>query len=320
MRIVFLGSTELGYATLEALLGSDHTVALVITHPKGAQANFYDRLWEAPVDQLAADHGVEFREQLSANDDDTVGLIRDADPDIVVSADWRSWVSSSITALPPHGAINIHEALLPRYAGCAPLNWAIAAGEPAVGATTHFMVDELDMGDIILQERVPVSDNETTTDVFPRVRDLFPKLAIRTLELIEDNSVVPQPQDRSIATYYHKRALRDSLIDWRLSNRDVYNLIRAQSDPYPNAYTFLGNERIRIKGARFGDAKYRGTPGRICARAPDGVVVLCGAPDPSRGQALVLTEVELDDAGTVPASSVFTRIGDQLTDAPADGG
>lgn len=318
MRIAFLGSTRLGYATLEGLIASDHTVALVITHPKGVAPNIYDRLWEAPVAVLATDNGVACREQSSANDDNTLNLLREAAPDIIVSADWRSWLNSAITTLPPQGGINIHEALLPRYAGCAPLNWAIAAGETAVGVTTHFMVDELDMGDIILQERIPVAEDETTTEVFHRVCPLFPKLALRTLALIEEDAVIPQPQDRSIATYYHKREQCDGLIDWHRRNKEIYNLIRAQSDPYPTAYTFLGEQQIGLTRARLGGAKYRGTPGRICARGPEGVIVICGASDTGDGQALELIEVELSDGVRVPANSIL-RVGDQLADGFAGG-
>ncbi|HEU0300248.1 MAG TPA: formyltransferase family protein, partial [Longimicrobium sp.] len=231
---------------------------------------------------------------------------------VILSSDWRTWLDPRIYEIPPHGALNIHDALLPRYAGFAPLNWAILNGETETGVTVHWMNEHFDLGDILLQERVPIGPDETVTEVFRRTLPLFDTLAVEALRLLEAGDPPRIAQDPAQATFFHKRCERDSLIDWREPRTRIRNLVRAQSDPYPNAFTWHRGQKLRVKRASLAGVTYCGSPGRVFARHPEGVVVLAGADGGGPGQGVVLEVVQPEGGPEIPANEYFTRMGDYL--------
>jgi len=231
---------------------------------------------------------------------------------MIVSSDWRTWIRPELLAIPRHGGINIHDALLPKYGGFAPINWAIINGERETGVTVHQMNEDLDLGDIILQRRVVIGEHETATDIFKKTLPLFPEMILEALDLIASGQARYTPQDPRQATFFHKRSERDSLIDWNCTNEEVYNLIRAQADPYPNAYTCFQGRKLKIKRAMLPDKHYGGTPGRVFCRLPEGVVVLCGRVVDGRGQGLVVVEVQEEGRDPVAATRYFQRMGSYL--------
>lgn len=315
MRVGFLGYQTWGHRVLAALLSSRHAVGFVITHP--ASDHEYETIWNDSVQELAQAHGLPMLLRTYANDPEVAELVEGHVPDILVSSDWRTWLAPAIYQQARHGAINIHDALLPRYGGFAPLNWALINGETEVGVTVHFMDDELDTGDIVLQQRVPVEPTDTATDLFHKTLPLFPELVLRSLELIESGKQDWIKQDRSQATFFHRRSLEESRIHWDRSALDIVNLVRAQPDPYPNAFCFHNGQRMRVLSAAVSHQRYGGTPGRILWRDGSGVVVVCGpAAGTGREHGLVLQRVRTDDGRVLPAGDYFTRMGGYLTSHP----
>ncbi len=310
MQIVFMGYQTWGYRTLEAILGARHRVPLVITHPQSQHE--YEKIWSDSVAELAAQHSISTIECMNANTDEVYAAISQQAPDVIVSSDWRTWLSPKLFSIAKLATINIHDALLPRYGGFAPINWAIANGETETGVTVHFVEYEFDLGDIILQERVPIHFEDTATEIFHKTLSLFPKLTLEALDLLEKDAVTRIPQDRRNATFYHKRSKRDSLIDWEKSPVDIYNLIRAQSDPYPNAHTLHKGMELRIKKAHLPGRSYCGTPGRIFTRTEDGVVVLCGPRQKDENQGLVVERLQRPGQEPVDAVDYFERMGGYL--------
>ncbi|WP_219467234.1 methionyl-tRNA formyltransferase [Nonomuraea rhizosphaerae] len=312
MRVAMFGYQTWGHRTLQALLESGHEVVLVVTHPKSEHA--YEKIWDDSVADLAAEHGVP---TLLRNrpDDELVTSLKEADPDIIVANNWRTWIPPEIFTLPRHGTLNVHDSLLPAYAGFSPLIWALINGEEKVGVTAHLMDEELDAGDIILQRAVPVGPADTATDLFHRTVDLIGPIVRDALMLIDTGRATPITQDRSKASFFHKRSVEDSRIDWTWPAQDIERLVRAQSDPYPNAYTFYRGERLRVLKASVSKGVYGGTPGRVFIREGDGVVIVAGA-EARRGRShgLVIERVRTESGADLPATEVLRTMGGYLSD------
>ncbi|WP_436497810.1 methionyl-tRNA formyltransferase [Actinokineospora sp. HUAS TT18] len=310
MRVVMFGYQTWGHRTLRALLDSDHEVALVVTHPKSDHA--YERIWSDSVADLATDHGVEVMLR-NRPDADVMARLQAVEPDLIVANNWRTYIPPKIFTLPRHGTLNVHDSLLPAYAGFSPLIWALINGEKEVGLTAHMMDDELDAGAIVLQRAIPVGERDTTTDLFHKTIDLIGPVVSESLDLIATGTAVLTPQDRSKATFFHKRAVEDSKIDWTWSAEELDRLVRALSDPYPNAFTFHNGRRLRILKASVSRANYGGTPGRIFIREGDGVAIVAGA-EARRGhsKALVVERVRLDDGTELTATDYFRTMGGYL--------
>jgi methionyl-tRNA formyltransferase len=209
--------------------------------------------------------------------------------------------------------LNVHDSLLPAYAGFSPLIWALINGEPDVGVTAHMMDTDLDAGDIVLQRSTPVGPTDTTTDLFHRTVDMIGPITVDALALIESGQATRAKQDRAKASFFHKRSIEDSRIDWTWAADAIERLIRAQSDPYPNAFTFHGDRRVRVIKASVSATRYGGTPGRIFIREGDGVVIVAGADARTgRNKGLVIERIRLDDDTELPATEYFKTMGGYL--------
>ncbi|MGH4022107.1 MAG: methionyl-tRNA formyltransferase [Pseudonocardiaceae bacterium] len=314
MRVVMVGYQTPGYRTLQAL-ASAHEVVLAVTHPQSDHA--YERIWNDSVAELAEQHGVPLLVRRRPDDAELLRRLEEAEPDIIVATNWRTWIPPQVFTLPAHGTLNVHDSLLPAYAGFAPLIWALINGEQEVGVTAHIMDDELDAGDIVLQRAVPVEPTDTATDLFYKTLELYGPVVLGALDLIAAGGTQWIKQDRSKASFFHKRSIEDSRIDWAWPARDIANLVRAQSDPYPNAFTFHRGDRVRILAASVSKKRYGGTPGRIVIREGAGVVVVAGA-DARSGQnpGLVIDRVRTDDGAEHLAAKYFTSMGGYLSSHP----
>ena len=163
MRVVMFGFQTWGHRTLQALLASEHEVVLVVTHPKGEGA--YEKIWSDSVEDLARENGVEVLIRERPEDQELLDALKAADPDVIVACNWRTWIPPQVFALPKRGTLNVHDSLLPKYAGFSPLIWALLNDEKEVGVTAHMMDDTLDAGDIVLQRSVPDGPRDTTREL-----------------------------------------------------------------------------------------------------------------------------------------------------------
>ncbi|MET7331210.1 methionyl-tRNA formyltransferase [Nonomuraea sp. NPDC005650] len=314
MRVVMFGYQTWGHRTLHALLDSGHDVVLAVTHPQSDHA--YEKIWSDSVAELAEANGVPVLLR-NRPDDDVLLALKEAEPDLIVANNWRTWIPPEIFTLPRHGILNVHDSLLPAYAGFSPLIWALINGEKEVGVTAHMMNAELDAGDIVVQRAVPVGPHDTTTDLFHRTVDLIAPIVAEALDLIASGRTDWTPQDRSKASFFHKRSIDDGNIDWTWPAEDIERLVRAQSDPYPNAFTHYRGERVRVLKASVSKGVYGGTPGRVFIREGDGIVIVAGA-EARRGRShgLVVERVRTEDGTDLPAGEVFRTMGGYLSRHP----
>ncbi|MFI7453143.1 methionyl-tRNA formyltransferase [Nonomuraea sp. NPDC049714] len=312
MRVVMFGYQTWGHRTLQALLDSEHEVVLVVTHPQSDHA--YERIWSDSVAELAQANGVPVLLRDRPDDEELMTRLKDADPDLIVANNWRTWIPPQIFRLPRHGTLNVHDSLLPAYAGFSPLIWALINGEEEVGVTAHMMDEDLDAGDIVVQRAVPVGPEDTATDLFHRTVDLIGPIVAEALDLIASGRTDWTPQDRSKASFFHKRSIEDGDIDWTWPAEDIARLVRAQSDPYPNAFTHYNGRRVRVLKASVSQGVYGGTPGRVFIREGGGVVIVAGA-EARRGRShgLVIERVRTEDGTDLPATELFRTMGGYLT-------
>jgi methionyl-tRNA formyltransferase len=306
MRIVFFGFQTWGYKTLQALIETDHDVVLAVSHPSSEES--YKAIWSAPVDELAREHGIPLHltERVDA---ETIDLVKRAEPDVIVVNSWYYRMPAELFNLPPHGTLNFHDSLLPRFTGFSPVLWALISGESEFGLTVHRMDDGLDTGDILVQRSVSIGPTDTGTELVLRGMDLIPGVLAEALNALESGTAVWRPQSKAERTYFHKRSERDSLIDWSWPAEDLARFVRALSDPYPRAFTFYRGERIEVLEAQVSDASYGGTPGRVIVQEEGGAVV-CG-PDSYRGgnRGLVITRIRSADGVECSGEKYFRRGG-----------
>ncbi|MGD9528819.1 methionyl-tRNA formyltransferase [Pseudonocardia sp.] len=313
MRVVVFGYMSWGHRVLDAVLAAGHEVPIVVTHPDSD--NPYETFFNDSVAALAATHAIPVLVRERAGDAEVIDRIRAAAPDVTVVSNWRTWLAPEVFTIPRLGTLNLHDSLLPAYAGFAPLNWALINGEPEVGVTAHMMDAEFDAGEIVLQRSTPVTDDDTVVDLLERTAAMFGPLTVEALELLASGRTDWTPQDRSRATYFHRRSDADNRIDWTWPARDIANLVRAQVDPYPNAWCLHEGRRLRIAAAGVTDAPYGGTPGRVFVRDGKGGVVIVAGADARRGRnpGLVVRRVRTDDGQELSGDEYFRRLGGYLT-------
>ncbi|MDC0710240.1 methionyl-tRNA formyltransferase [Stigmatella sp. ncwal1] len=305
LDLMFMGFGELGAAVLEGL-AAVHRVGLVLTHRPD-----FTGLGDNDVLRVAEAEGLPTFLSPRAAEPELIPRVAGLRPDAIVSTNWRTLVPSALLGLPRLGAINIHDALLPKYGGFGAVNWAIRNGEAETGLTVHLMSGEFDTGDIIAQERVPIGVEDTATDVYHRLLIRYPGLVLRGLSLLNEG-YRGQPQDLSQSVFYHRIAPRDTRADWNQSSLELYNLIRAQSDPFLNARTDYEGSELLLKRAKLPKRAYCGTPGRLICHAEEGVAVACGGPGKVGACGIILMEVQPPGQSPIAARDFFPKMGGYL--------
>ncbi|MEV0063512.1 methionyl-tRNA formyltransferase [Nocardia sp. NPDC050718] len=313
MRIVSFGFQTWGRKTLQALIDSEHEVVLAVTHP--AAESSYKAIWNDSVEELANEHGIPVHLTERA-DAETIALVKSVEPDVIVVNSWYTWMPAELYDMPPHGTLNLHDSLLPKFTGFSPVLWALISGAEEFGLTVHRMDEQLDTGDILVQKRLPIPAGATGTELVLAGMELIPGAVHEALAALGNGTAVWTPQNKAERTYFHKRSDRDSRVDWSLDAVELERFVRALSAPYPRAFSYYRGERIEILDAVISEARYGGTAGRVIVQEGGGAVV-CGA-QPHRGgnQALVITRVRTA-AGTEHDGAEFFARGGYLTDDPA---
>ena len=298
-RAVVFAYHNVGFECLQVLLAHKIDVRLVVTHID----NPAETIWFESVAKLAAAHRLPVITPEDPNTPDTIERIRALRPDFAFSFYYRNMLAPSLLALPSRGALNMHGSLLPRYRGRVPVNWAVINGETETGATLHYMTAKPDAGDIVMQQAVPITPDETAADVFEQVTAAAAQVLDRALPALVKGNAPRTPQDLALGSYFGGRKPADGRIDWRLPAVRIHNLVRGVAPPYPGAFTSIGGKTLRILRTRIAGAASSPTPqlyvqNNTCYAA-------CGD-----GTALQIIEMELDGK-PFGADDLLARFGNQ---------
>lgn len=244
MRIVMMGTGSFAESTFAALLQGPHQVVGLFTQPDRATGKERGSTRQAhpSMKTFALQHGIPVLQPESINTLEGVAGLRALAPDLLVVAAYGQILSNDVLASAPHGGINVHASLLPKYRGAAPINWAIYHGETKTGVTIIRMSIALDAGDILAQEAVDILPDETAGELEARLGPLGAKLAAAVVERIATGEpLMGVKQDKSQVTKAPKLTKEHGLIDWSRDAAAVCNHIRAMQ-PWPTAYTYLHRE------------------------------------------------------------------------------
>ena len=270
-RAVFMGTPAFAVPSLSALAKSEN-VTLVATNPDRPSGRG-QALSPPPVKVEAQRLGLPVFQPEKAKHPDSVLRIAAERPDLIVVAAYGHILPKSILDIPPHGCINVHASILPKYRGAAPINWAVARGETMTGVTIMKMDVGMDTGPILLVRKMPIADEDTAQTIYEKLARLGAEALTDALLKLHEGTLAETPQDDSLATYAPMLKKEHGRIDWSRPAVEVRNLIRGMA-PWPSAFTSHGGKVLKILSASVRER--RGEPGEILEVGGDGIVVACG--------------------------------------------
>ena len=247
LRIVFMGTPEFAVPMLDTLYHSSHQIVGVITAPD-KPAGRGMQLSESDVKKYALAHGLHLLQPEKLKNEAFWDELRALNADLFVVVAFRM-LPVVVWDMPPLGTINLHASLLPNYRGAAPINWAIINGEKESGVTTFKLQHEIDTGQIIMRDKVPIRDDETVGELYHELMDIGKVVLLKTVDAIASGDYPLLPQDHITDVKHAPKIFKDDCrIDWSRDATSIYNLIRGLS-PYPSAWTTLQGKTLKIYNA-----------------------------------------------------------------------
>lgn len=237
MKTIVLAYHNMGIAGLTALHRHGFDIAAIFTHQDDPQEN----CWFDSVQDWASQHDIPCYTTDNINNEEWAAKISSWQPDILFSFYYRKMISREILEIPRLGALNLHGSLLPAYRGRCPVNWVLVKGEERTGVTLHVMVEKPDAGDIVGQKEVTIDFYDTARILYDKLCAAASLLLDDLLPVIKTGQIPRRKQNLARGSYYGGRRPEDGRIDWTQSARDIYNLIRAVTEPYPGAYALMEN-------------------------------------------------------------------------------
>ena len=283
MRIVFIGTGEIGVPTLQALLNSEHEVVGVVTQPDKPVGR-EQSIEPPPIKKEIVKTRIPILQPARIKDQKATEQIRDFAPDVIVVVAYGQILPLDVLEIPRLACLNLHASLLPRWKGAAPIQSTIAAGDCETGITVMYMDEGLDTGDILLQRNVEILPNDTGGSLHDRLAQIAPEALLESLRLLAAGSAPRIPQDNARATYAPKLKREHGQIDWSQSAEAIERRIRAYN-PWPGAFMKVDRQNLKVFSASVVDRT--GQPGEILRNDKDLIVVT------GKG-ALSLAEVQLE--------------------------
>ncbi len=286
-----MGTPSFAVPSLEHAVAAGHDVVAVFTQPDRPKGRGHKDAMP-PVKEAALRLGLPVHQPERVRRPEIVEQLRAMAPEAMVVVGYGQIIPKAILDIPPQGIINVHASLLPKYRGAAPIQWAIARGESRTGVTTMRINEGLDTGDMLLKWETSIGPEENAVELGQRLAAAGAELLVRTLAALQ--TIRPEPQDDSQATYAPILKKEDGKIDWRLSPQEVLNRIRG-FEPWPGGYGFLRGQRLQIWRAAIGDLKL--APGTL-KTAHRKLFAGCG-----RDESIELREVQLEGKKRMPVAA-----------------
>lgn len=272
MRILFMGTPDIAAQSLQALLDAGHEICGVFTRadkPVGRR----QVLTAPPVKQLAERHGIPVYQPATLRDGTSEKLIAGLAPALIVVVAYGRILPPALLAIPPHGCINLHVSLLPRYRGPAPIQWAVLNGDKETGVTIMQLDEGVDTGDILLVEKVPIDPEETSGELFDKVSGIGAKTLVRAIEKLQAGALTPQKQDDAMATKAPILKKEMARFTFAQNAETLHNLVRGMN-PWPAAFFELDGKKIKVLISRLAENAGGAAPGTVLTVKP--LTIACG--------------------------------------------
>src|ERR1700722_15394288 len=292
LNLIFCGTPRFAVPTLEELVAAGHRVHLVVTQPDRPKGRGLE-LVQSPVKESALKLNLSLTQpdRIKTNEDFRAQLTA-LKPDAIIVVGYGRIIPQWMLDLPPLGNLNLHASLLPKYRGAAPIQWAIANGETVTGVTTMRIDAGLDTGNILLQQNVPITHDDTSETTAPRLAAIGADLMVETLHRLQSGSIQSIPQDNAGASLAPILKKEDGLIDFSRSAPEIFNRLRG-FQPWPGAYTSFRGKNLQIlKAQPIADAF---NPAELQVQQ-DRLLVGCG-----HNTSLELLELQLEGKKRTPA-------------------
>jgi methionyl-tRNA formyltransferase len=295
LRLVFFGTPQFAVPSLDALASSRHAVCGVVTQPDRRRGRGQHVLY-APVKSYALEHGIQLQQPERLRDPDVEAALRGWRPDLGVVAAYGKLIPPSLLTVPPHGMINVHASLLPKYRGAAPVHRAVMNGDRETGVTIMRVAEKLDTGNMFAQARQPIDADETSDAVERDLAVRGAQLLVEVVDAIAAGSAREEPQDERLSSYAPRLARDEGIIDWNRPPVEIHNQVRGLF-PWPHASTWRDGERVIILATRViqGPTAIDAPPGTVVTVSSDALHVATGG-----GGQLAIRDVQPEGRRPMP--------------------
>jgi len=242
MKTVVFAYHDMGCVGIQSLLETGYDIVAIFTHADAPGENAFFK----SVARLAAEREIPVYAPDDVNHPLWIERIRKEAPEVIFSFYYRNLICREILELAPRGAFNLHGSLLPKYRGRAPLNWALANGETETGVTLHRMTARADAGGIVAQQRVAIAPDDVALTLHHKLCDAARALLNQSLPLLQSGDAIERVQDEADASCYGRRTPEDGNLEWEKPATALHNLVRAVSDPWPGAFSFVGTNKFIV--------------------------------------------------------------------------
>ena len=270
MKTVVFAYHDMGCLGIEALLAAGYEISAIFTHTD----NPGEKAFYGSVARLAAERGIPVYAPDDVNHPLWVERIAQLSPDVIFSFYYRHLIYDEILQLAPAGAFNLHGSLLPKYRGRAPLNWVLVNGETETGVTLHRMVKRADAGAIVAQLRIAIAPDDIAITLHHKLCHAARQLLEQTLPAIKHGNILEIAQRENEATCFGRRTPDDSFLEWHKPASVLHNMVRAVADPWPGAFSYVGNQKFTVWSSRVHPHASKAQPGSVISVAP--LLIACG--------------------------------------------
>lgn len=295
MKIIYMGTPDFAAVSLKALLDAEYDVIAVFTQPDKPKGRGH-KLCFSPVKELAVAHDIPVYQPKTLKDTDIQEEIRRLAPDMIVVVAYGKLLPETVLNIPPLGCINVHGSLLPKYRGAAPIQWSVLNGDKETGITTMYMGKGIDTGDMILQEKIPIGEDETAAELFDRMADLGAETLLKTIPLLEAGTAPRIAQNEAEASHVSMLSKEQAEIDFSKPAEEVHHFICGMSD-WPCAYTGVFGKRLKVYHSHMSTLTSNQSAGSVVENK-NKLTVVCGD-----GHCVELTEVQFDNSKRMDAAS-----------------
>lgn len=298
MKIAFVSGVKFGLDLLTHILDKGWNVSVVFSDDNNKRKLYSDY---ASFDDITMMYNIKHFKVNNINDDENVLQLQKINPDIILVMGWSQLLKKDILSIPNLGVIGSHPTILPKYRGRAPIPWTILKGLKESGLTFFYMKEGVDDGDILDQRRFKITNDDDATSIYEKITELGKIMLSENLSLIQNNTAKKIKQDESqFIEYWSKRTPEDGKIDWSKPAEEIQKLVRASTHPYPGAFSFFKQSKIKIWKAKYVNDDVSNV-GEIIEITKEGVKIATG-----KGS-IILQIISIEGDEDTDATNIFTE-------------